>query len=67
MNGFQVGDWHDELDPERLRMDIVKAFETCISDNALQRKRAGNLAESDDLDAVKAVMNVHRRLKRLKA
>jgi hypothetical protein len=35
MNGLPVGGWGDELDPDRLRMDMVEAFETCISDNAL--------------------------------
>jgi hypothetical protein len=35
MNGRLVGGWGDELDPNRLRMDMVKAFETCISNNAL--------------------------------
>jgi hypothetical protein len=38
MNGLSVGGWGDELDPNRLRMDMVEAFETCISDNALWRK-----------------------------
>ena len=38
MNGLSVGGWGDELDPDRLRMDMVEAFETCISDNALWRK-----------------------------
>ena len=38
MNGLPVGGWGDKLDPERLRMDMVEAFETCISDNALWRK-----------------------------
>ena len=39
MNGLSVGGWHDVLDPERLRMDIVEAFETCISEKALQQTR----------------------------
>jgi hypothetical protein len=38
MNGLLVGGWGDELDPDRLRMDIIEAFEICISDNALWRK-----------------------------
>jgi hypothetical protein len=38
MNGFSVGEWGDKLDPDRLRMDVVQAFETCIFDNALWRK-----------------------------
>ena len=38
MNGLPVGGWGDGLDPDRLRMDMVEAFETCISDNALWRK-----------------------------
>ena len=38
MNGLLVGGWGDELDPNRLRMDMVEAFETCISDNALWGK-----------------------------
>jgi len=40
MNGFSVGSWHDVSDAERLRMEIVEAFEAYISDNAMQRKRA---------------------------
>jgi hypothetical protein len=40
MNGFSIGSWHDVLDVERLRMEIVEAFEACISDNAMQQKRA---------------------------
>jgi hypothetical protein len=39
MNGLCVGGWHDVLNPERLRMEIVKAFDTCISDNAMQGMR----------------------------
>jgi hypothetical protein len=39
MNGLCVGGWHDVLNPERVRMEIVKAFEACISDNAMHRKR----------------------------
>jgi hypothetical protein len=38
MNGLPVGGWRDKLDPDRLRMDMVEAFETCICDNALWRK-----------------------------
>ena len=38
MNGLLVGGWEDELDPNRLRIDMVEAFETCISNNALWRK-----------------------------
>ena len=38
MNGLLVGRWRDELNPDCLRMDMVEAFETCISDNALWRK-----------------------------
>ena len=38
MNGLSVGGWGDELDPDRLRMDMVEAFETCISDNAVWQK-----------------------------
>jgi hypothetical protein len=38
MNGFTVGDWDDRLDAERLRMEIVEAFEACISDKAIQKR-----------------------------
>jgi hypothetical protein len=38
MNGLSVGGWGDELDPDRLRMDMVEAFETCICGNALWQK-----------------------------
>jgi hypothetical protein len=39
MNGLSVGGWHDELDADRLRMEIVEAFQACISDNAMQPER----------------------------
>ena len=58
---------------ERLRIDIIKAFKTYILDNALQQKRAGNLAKLNSIDAVlkdnliKAIINIYRRSKRLKA
>jgi hypothetical protein len=39
LNGLSISDWHDVLDPERLRMEIVEDFEECISDNVMQRKR----------------------------
>lgn len=35
INGLSVSSWHDLLDPERLRIDIVEAFKTCILDSAL--------------------------------
>jgi len=38
MNGFPVGEWDDELDPDQLRMDMVEAFQACISDEALLPK-----------------------------
>jgi hypothetical protein len=43
MNGLCVGNWHDVLNPERLRMEIVKAFETCISDDAMQGINSSSL------------------------
>jgi hypothetical protein len=46
MNGFSVGSWHDVLDAERLRVEIVEAFGACISDNAMQRKRGRENASS---------------------
>jgi len=39
MNGLSVGGWHDVVDPERPRMEIVEAFQASISDNAMQQKR----------------------------
>jgi hypothetical protein len=38
MNGLSVGGWDDQLDAERLRLDIVEAFRTCVSDNAIQKR-----------------------------
>jgi hypothetical protein len=35
MISLPVGDWIDRSDVERLRMEIVEAFEVCISDNAM--------------------------------
>jgi hypothetical protein len=49
MNGLPVGGWGDELDPDRLRMDMVEAFETCICDNALWQK--SNRPVTTEVDA----------------
>lgn len=38
MNGLSVGSWDDQLDADRLRMDIVEAFRACISDNAIWKR-----------------------------
>jgi len=52
MNGFAVGGWRDVLDADQLRMDMVEAFQTCISDNALLPKddpeEAGQLLASEE-------------------
>jgi hypothetical protein len=47
MNGLSVGGWHDVLDAERVRMEIVETFEACISDNAMQRKENPRISSSD--------------------
>jgi len=47
MNGFPVGEWDDELDPDQLRMDMVEAFQACISDEALLPK--GDQGEAVEL------------------
>jgi len=47
MMGFSVGGWKDKVDPDRVRIDLVEDFETCISDNALWGK--GGPAESRQL------------------
>jgi hypothetical protein len=36
MNNLCLDNWYNVLNPERLEMEIVKAFETYISDNAMQ-------------------------------
>jgi hypothetical protein len=38
MNGLPVGSWHDIVDPERSRMEIVEAFMASIPDNAMQHR-----------------------------
>jgi hypothetical protein len=38
MNGLSVGTWDDQLDADRLRMDIVETFRACISDNAIWKR-----------------------------
>ena len=38
MIGLPVGDWSDKLDAERLRMEIVEAFEVCILDEAMWQR-----------------------------
>jgi hypothetical protein len=55
MNGFFVGSWHDELDTGRLRMEIVKAFDAYISDNAMQRKRGRENPRKSSNDSGKSV------------
>ena len=35
MDGLSVGGWHDILDPQRLRMNMVEMFNACISDGAM--------------------------------
>jgi hypothetical protein len=37
MQGLSVGGWRDVLDPERLRMDIVKNLHMSIADNAMRK------------------------------
>jgi len=44
MMGFSVGGWEDNVDPDRVRMDLVEGFEACISENGLWGK--GGPAES---------------------
>ena len=38
MNGLSLGGWDDQLDADRLRMEIVESFKTCISDNAIRKR-----------------------------
>jgi hypothetical protein len=38
MIDLPVGDWINRLDAECLRMEIVEAFEVCISDNAMWQR-----------------------------
>jgi len=47
MNGLPVGGWDDKLDAERLRMEIVEAFEACILDNALRKREDPEKSSSD--------------------
>jgi hypothetical protein len=47
MNCFSVGGWHDVVDPERSRMEIVEAYQASISDNAMQRKGGPEKSSSD--------------------
>jgi hypothetical protein len=47
MNGFSVDSWHDVIDPERLRMEIVEAYQASISDNVMQRKGDPEKSSSD--------------------
>jgi hypothetical protein len=47
MNGFSIGGWHDVVDPERSRMEIVEAYQASISDNAMQRKGGLEKSSSD--------------------
>jgi len=38
MNGLYVGDWGDKLNAERLRLEIVDAFRSCVSDGAIWKR-----------------------------
>jgi hypothetical protein len=38
MNGLSVGDWGDKLDAERLRLEIVDAFRSCVLDGAIRKR-----------------------------
>lgn len=51
MNGLSVGGWHDIVDPERSRMEIVEAFQASISDNVLQRRRSGENTRKSSSDS----------------
>jgi hypothetical protein len=44
---FSVGGWHDVVDPERSRMEIVEAYQASISDNVMQRKKGPEKSSSD--------------------
>jgi hypothetical protein len=49
VNGLQAGNWSDILDPERLRMEIVELFNSCISDNSLTKpKKRGRPDDMED-------------------
>jgi hypothetical protein len=39
MNGLSVGAWEDQLDPGRLRIDLVEAFKASILDNAIRKRK----------------------------
>jgi hypothetical protein len=47
MSGLSVGTWDDQLDPNRLRMDIVEAFEALIVDNAIRPQKRRSLESGD--------------------
>ena len=42
-----MGGWDDKLDAERLRMEIVEAFEACILDNAIHKREDPEKSSSD--------------------
>jgi hypothetical protein len=37
MNSLPVGNWCDQLDAQRLRMDVVASFQACLRDNVLRK------------------------------
>jgi hypothetical protein len=47
MNGLSVGAWDDQLDPERLRMDIVECFKASISDSAIRKRKRLQLDDTE--------------------
>ena len=47
MNGFSVGAWADQLDPERLRMEIVEAFKASILDSAIRKRKRSQSGDTE--------------------
>jgi hypothetical protein len=38
-NNLPIGGWHDVLDPERMKMELVDGLRACVESNAMEKHR----------------------------
>jgi hypothetical protein len=65
MNGLSVGNWSDEVDPDRVIMEVLGDCQTLLDNDALQpsskRKRVGEGLQNDAQQPTR----VSKRLKQI--
>ncbi len=67
MKGFFGGDWHDVLDSEYLKMEIVDGFQACILNNVMYKTGGReDFGSSGNEDLPKTAADKSKRLRRLK-